>query len=337
MKPFRVFLLLTLLFTTVGPGYAEETDPFISFGLRAGYYKPSLRTFNRVIADPSLSILQDPNFLLPRNPGTNNAPAFLADCSILPPSNCVSRSIASPGINGDSDYGADISLRLNSEFSIVISVELFQSFVTASDTASLLIRQDLPVLRPPREARYNLQINQYFISWRYHMYNRPRDRTLYFDLGLLGLAEADLTMDALMKVLETDRVKLPNGGFTSVSSTEATGFGFVIHFGIGGEYYLTNWLSVGVNAQYVLGNIPKLEVRRVFTAGFPDTPDQPPEALLLTPVAIPTPQNAPNVGDYVTYAPVVNENANREVPTLSKNLPIELDGFDVTALIRFHF
>ncbi|HET6370335.1 MAG TPA: hypothetical protein VFG95_04020, partial [Nitrospiria bacterium] len=138
MKPFWVFLLLTLLFATVGTGYAEEhaeeKDPFISFGLRAGYYKPSLRTFNKVIADPSLSILQDPNFLLPRNPGTSNAPAFLADCTILP--NCVSRSIASPGINGDAVYGADISFRLNSEFSIVISVELFQSDVTASDTAS---------------------------------------------------------------------------------------------------------------------------------------------------------------------------------------------------------
>ncbi|HET6369674.1 MAG TPA: hypothetical protein VFG95_00660, partial [Nitrospiria bacterium] len=68
-----------------------------------------------------------------------------------------------------------------------------------------------------------------------------------------------------------------------------------------------------------------------------DTPDQPPEALLLSPAGIPTTQNAPNVGDYVTYAPVVNENANREVPTLTKRLPIELDGFDVTALIRFHF
>jgi hypothetical protein len=336
MKPFRVFLLLTLLlFAAAGTGHAEEKDPFITFGLRAGYYQPSLRTFNRVIGDPSLSIIQDPNFLLPRNPGTSNAPAFLADCSRFP--SCVSRSIATPGIGGDTVYGADVSFRLNSEFSIVISVELFQSMVTSSDTASLLIRQDLPVLRPPREARYNLQINEYFISWRYHLYNQPRHRTLYFDLGLLGLAEADLTMDALMKVLQTDQVQLPNGGFTSVSSTEASGFGFVIHFGIGGEYYLTKWLSVGINGQYVLRSIPTLEVRRVFTAGFPVTPDQPPEALLQTPVAIPTPQNAPQPGDYVTYSPIVNENANREVPTDPKKLPIELDGFDVTALLRFHF
>jgi hypothetical protein len=336
MKRCRGLLLaLIVLLGIAGKGLAQEKkeeDPLISFGIRAGYYKPSLRTLNRVIANPSLSILQDPNFLLPRNP------EFLADCSIIVGFPCTPRSISTPAIGGNALYGADIGYRINSQFSLVLTLEFYSSKSIATDTAHLLIRQDQPFLDPAREARYNLDIAEYILSWRYHLYNEPRRKTLYFDLGFFGLAQADLTMDALMKVLPEKGVTLPNGGFTSVSSTEATGLGFVIRFGIGGEYFLTRWLSIGMNAEYLIGKIPKLEVRRAFTAGFPETPNQPPEALLLTPVALPTPQPPPNVGDYVVYGPVGNTSAVREVSLgPGSRLPIELDGFDITGQVRIHF
>lgn len=332
MRYIPVFLLfLGFVLSGVEKGYAQEEDPTFSIGLRAGYYKPSLRTFNRVIGDKFLSILQDPTFLLPRNP------EFLADCTITL-GECAFRSIPTPGVGGNATYGVDLTYRISEKFSVIASLQVYQASTVARDKVTLLIRQDQRLRDVPREARYNLEINEYFLSGRYHFLNEPRKRTLYFDVGLLGIAEATLTMDALMKVLSTEEIQVPNGGFTSVSSTEASGLGFVIRFGIGGEYYLTRWFSVGIQAEYILGDIPRLQIARVFTAGFQEVQEQPPEALIQTPVQLPTPQNPPEVGEYVQYGPIENFSANREVVfTSPQNLPIELDGLGISALFRIHF
>ena len=331
MFRFRIALLLWFsVGLAVGRAYAEDEDPVVSVGLRAGLYRPSLRTFNRVTSDRTISIIQDPNFLLPRNP------QFPAN----------ERTINTPSMGWDADYGADIAFRLNKEFSIVLSTETWSTFVVAQDTVPFLIRQDEPYLFVPRSARFNLQINQYFVSWRYHFFNQPRKKNFYFDLGLLGLAQANLTMDALMNVVSPI---VPNGGFASISSTEATGYGFVFHTGIGGEYFLTRWLSVGLQAQYVLGNIDKLKITRVFESGFAGNPAvpsppgvfpqpfPPPEAQLQAPNVFPTPQPSPLVGQVIGYAPVTVQNSNREVWPIPQNLPIELDGYDITFLFRIHF
>ncbi|HLG22478.1 MAG TPA: hypothetical protein VI382_06655 [Candidatus Manganitrophaceae bacterium] len=319
---------ITLLFFIAfsRPSFAQESR--LSVAYTVGGYQPSLKTLNKVLGDPHLAILQDPNYLLPRN-------RFLT---------AEVRNIVAPELAGKTNYGLEVQWEATEKFSLVGTLSLWQGESRAEDVINTFIRQDLPPVSAPRSATYNLTISQIWLGWKYNFIRDPDRSRLFVNVGLVGISVANLTMDSLVKV------NSPDLNFASVSSTEAQGIAFTSRLGIGGEYFITPWLSFGVNTNYVIGSSSHIKVERHFKSSFVDIPPPPSETINLQNVP-PTPQN----GQTLTYARVTSQNITdicdpSPPPDAAGNIPsdtcgpgagnplkIELNGFQVTAALRFYF
>ena len=295
-------------------------------GFLTGIYNPSLETLNKVIANSNQGILQDPNFLLPRS---QEFPANR-------------RNISASALEADLNFGLEIERMIAERHSLVLTLSVWNGESVARDEIPLFLRADQP--EPfifPREARYNVQLNQFWLSWRYHVLENPEVGRLFFNVGLVGFALANFTLDSLVKVVCPDtNPDCPSGGlsFASISSTEASGIGYTTHFGLGGEYYLTDWLSIGASINYILGEVNSLEVDRVFLSGFSQFDEVPPESLFGT-IGIPSPPTLPEVGENLTFADVSVDTTRNNLEEIGQSFPtkVELGGLSTVFLIRLHF
>jgi hypothetical protein len=193
-----------------------------------------------------------------------------------------------------------------------------------------------------------LTIKQAWLGWKYNFFQAPDRGRLFLNVGLIGVSMIDFTMDSLV------RVNSPDLSFASVSSTEAEGVAFTSRVGIGGEYFIAPWLSFGVNANYVIGSNSHMKVKRHFRSSFFNIPAPPPETINLQNVPG-TPQN----GQTLTFDEVQTQNIT-DICSTPGTLPndgglnpdtcasgpgtqaghpleIELNGFQVTAALRFYF
>ncbi|MBI1820695.1 MAG: hypothetical protein HY036_09070 [Nitrospirae bacterium] len=288
-----------------------------SVGLLVGLYHPSLETLNHILSDNRIGILQDPNFLLPGNPDFPS----------------TRRNIVAPDIFGLAEVGIEVNLEINPKYSFSIAGSQWAGESRAEDSATIFTRSNQPPSIVPRDARYHVTIKQLWWGLRYHLFNEPGVKKVYFNIGIIGISHADFTMDALERVITNN-----NLSFDSVSVTEASGYGFTTRFGAGGEYYFQKWLSVGANVNYVVGKISTLKVTRFFASGFAEPPPAPPDSLPPDPtIHIPEPAKTPVPGDSITYVPVTTIGAADVLQGTPQDLALDLDGFDVTFYIQFHF
>jgi hypothetical protein len=281
-----------------------------------GYYNPRLSTLNHVLEDTSVTVLQDPNFLLPRNL------EFPFE----------QRNLSVPGIEGGAVYGVDAVYHTGGPHSFALSFSGWHGETFGQDMIPLFLRSDVQSIQVPRSARYNLVLDQLFLEWRYHMLRDAKGKGVYLNVGLVGITFAYLTMDSLVNVVDP----LGEVNFASVSSDESSGWGYTTRFGVGADYPITSWLSVGGRANYVLGTVQNMSVTRHFSAGFPEFPA--PQPLSIQP-GVPLPQLffTPRDGDLVTYAPVTTIQDIQEEVGTRRNLPLELSGWEGLIDLRIRF
>ncbi|HEX9758177.1 MAG TPA: hypothetical protein VGB26_10325 [Nitrospiria bacterium] len=325
MRQWGWCFLCFFLISVWGGENAYGEDKNWSVGFLFGMYDPSLETLNDVIADSGKGIVQDPNFLLPRSQ------EFPAN----------ERNISTSAIEGNLSFGLEVERLITDRHSLLFTLSVWNGESIARDEIPLFLRADQtdPFIFP-REARYNVQLNQFWLSWRYHLLKNPEVGRVFLNIGIAGFALADVTLDSLVKVVcpDSNPTCVPDGGFASVSSTEASGLGFSTNFGLGGEYFITNWLSVGANVNYVIGEVDQLNVDRIFTSGFEQFDEVPPESLFGT-VGIPTPPPVPETGNNLTFADIrINPNTpNTEEIRQQSPVKLELEGLSAVFLFRVHF
>jgi hypothetical protein len=269
---------------------------------------------NHILQDTSVTILQDPNFLLPRN---QNFPF-------------EQRNLAVEEIDGGLTYGIDTFYNTGGAHSFGLSFSSWRGETLGNDTVSLFLRSNRDPITVPRSARYNLILDQIFLEWRYHLYRNPEGKGLYFNVGLVGITLAYFTMDSLVTVVD------PDLSFASVSSDESSGWGYTTRFGVGGDLPITSWLSFGGRANYVLGNIRQMKVTRHFEAGFPQFPV--PDPLQIRP-GVPLPQLffTPRDGRTVSYATVTTTGDIQETAGPERELTLELSGWEGLIDLTVHF
>ena len=80
-------------------------------------------------------------------------------------------------------------------------------------------------------------------------------------MGLLAVTRAYLTTDVWLHVYA------PEEGFDfyKVTETGISGNGYTTYLGIGGEYYLRKWLSLGFNIDYNIGGVGDMRFVHYFT------------------------------------------------------------------------
>ncbi|MFZ5862573.1 MAG: hypothetical protein ACOYXR_07035 [Nitrospirota bacterium] len=299
--------------STARPAVTPPTSPW-SYALITGYYRPRLGTLNRILRDTRLTVLQDPNFLLPRNE------LFRFE----------QRNIAVDGLNGGLLYGVEAFYHAGGAHSFGLSVSGWRAETFGRDRINLFLRSNVDSIVVPRSARYNLVLDQIFAEWRYHLVRTPQGRGVYANVGLVGVTLATLTMDALVNVVN------PELNFASVSSDESFGWGYTARFGVGGNYPLTSWLSVGGRANYLVGTIRRLKVTKHFLSGFPN--QAPTEPLSIRPgVALPQQFFPPREGRTVESAEIVTTGDIQEDARDRTNLVLELSGWEGLLELSFHF
>lgn len=301
---------------TVAPVLApvEEAPTAWTFSLVTGYYNPRLGTLNHILRDTGVTIMQDPNFLLPRNQN------FTFE----------QRNLPVDGISGGPTYGVDAFYNAGGAHSFGVSFSSWLGEAVGRDTISLFLRSNIPPVQVPRSARYNLVLDRVFLEWRYHLRRTSEGRGVYLNVGLVGVTMAFLTMDTLVNVVH------PALSFASVSSDESFGWGYMTRFGVGGDYPLLPWLSIGGQANYVVATLATLRVTRHFSSGFPETPVPQPFSIRDN---VPLPQTFfdPLEGGRVTYATITTTGEIQEEAGPTTDLPLELSGVEAVVKLTIHF
>jgi len=283
----------------------------VSVALTVGYFRPSLKNLNAIIADPKRVIIQDPNHLLPSNPD------FVSQ----------DKNISTGSINGDLSNGVEIEWEMKPRHALVFSLSEWQNETVARDTVPLLLSPTGGTILVPRSARYNLAVNQVALTWRYSFFNEPGAGRFYMNIGLFGGAFSSLTIDSLMKVTNP-----PLGNpFASMGSLEARSTSFTTRFGFGGAFFIRSWLSLGLEANYLFAEAAKLEVKREFPASFSDLVG----VQGLTPNACQRRADTRVGGDTLSFIDCEDDQVIER--SGAKVLKLRLDGYDAKLILRFHF
>ncbi len=291
-----------------------------SVGLTAGNYAPDLRQLNHALATPGLAILQDPNFLIPQN---QDLPVGVRD-------------VAAPALASQVNYGAEAQWVLTRRLSILVMALNWQGRSTISDTITMQLRSNLPSVQVPRTARYNFNLNQIWLGWRFNLFNEPKLGRLFINVGLAGLSVADFTIDALLKVNQPDQPRIRD--FASISSTEFHGTSFSSRYGGGGEVFIGQNISLGFNFNYTFGEIQSFRVRRYFPSGFSELPPLPPETIAGLPDnVLPNIPALPLEGDVLSTAQVTVTRDNTEIVGESTPVSIDLDGWEFAFTLRIYY
>ncbi|MFQ5589005.1 MAG: hypothetical protein ACE5F7_09205 [Nitrospiria bacterium] len=170
------FCLLAVAFFIPSRGFAADSRFSVSYNI--GVYQPSLKTLNDILGDPKRAILQDPNYLLPRN-------------RLLP---AEKRNIVAPSMSGKTNYGLEIQWEANKKFSIVGTVSIWTGESVVTDQIDLFLRQDLPPGLFPRTATYHLKVSQLWLGWKYNIFQDPDRGRLFLNIGFLGISISDLNL-----------------------------------------------------------------------------------------------------------------------------------------------
>jgi len=300
-------------------GGDEDERARWSIGLLAGTYSPDTRKLDSILSTSGTVLLQDPNFLIPRN----------QDLSAR------QRDISVEGLAGDLSYGLEAQWQLLDRVSVVFMVLNWQGRVTQQDVITMSLRSNLPPVDVPRTARYNLNVSQLWLGWRYSLFESPGNGRLYANFGVAGLATADMTMDALLKVNEAETLGV---NFASISSTEVRGKAYTSRYGLGGEYYLGDHVSVGFHANRVFGEVNEFDVARYFPSGFSEFPPLPPNSTNSLPDnVLPSNHAQPVPGEPLQYATIDEPREAVELVRNPRNLLLDLDGWDMGFFLRVYY
>jgi len=292
-----------------------------SVGITAGSYTPSLAQFNDALHKAGLVILQDPNFLIPRN---QDLPA-------------TERDVSTPPLTDQISYGIEAQWQVQPRVAVVFMLLNWQGRSTISDTITMALRSNLPPVDVPRTARYNLNLNQFWVGWRYSLYDNPGKSRLFVNLGVAGYAVADLTMDALLKVIPDEQNPI-DLNFASISSTEVHGTAFTSRYGVGGEYFLTDHVSMGFHANYIFGQVTTFKISRFFPSGFSELPPIPPETTNSLPDnVLPTTHEQPVVGENLQTAIVSEPREAVEILQDPTNVSLNLKGIEASFMLRVYY
>lgn len=311
---------IALLFLLAGieKSFAAEEERRWEVGIVGGVYKPSLKTLNRILNERSSAILQDPNHQLQPNE------AFTPEV----------RNPEVPSFEADRAFGIELMREANRRHAFVATLNIWDAETIKSDIVPQITTAVATDFKDvPRTSRYNVSITNLWLGWRYHFPIIEKKSRVFIDIGLIGLAYGQMTIDTLLKVIDPD----PNArSFAITSSLEAAGWGLTSRWGVGGTYFLKNWIAVSFQTGYIVGEIPRLKVRRFFPAGF--RPDPPPESQTGCQPGQPDLQPRPREGEVVTYGDVQRGNTPTcEIRSNVKKLPLELDGVEGMIGIHFYF
>ncbi len=228
--------------------------------------------------------------------------------SFIPP-----RVGGSPDVLGGPISGVSVEWRIRPRFSLMLKTSFWEGRSTAIEESEILF-QDFGIVPFTATRTTRISFNEYALHGRYHLLDEPKKKRFYVDIGLFSLIKVNYREDFNYVFDNGNQQFLRN----ILSRAESEG-GYMLEWGFGGDYYLTTWFAVGMDAIYRMG-----KTRQLFYKSFRHTfleRDAVDDAVGID-------RSIPQPGDPVTY---VDENNFR------RTLEIDLSGWELTTSIRFFF
>lgn len=291
-----------------------------SLSVVEGYYLPRLDELNYVLKHDKVE-------LGPRNLEARPSPYPVIYQGLSP--EMAKMRPKSPKV------GLQLQADINPRYAIVFGGSMAVLDSTQRDVRPFFVGFSIPATR---EIRFSLSLNQFWLGvkrhWIWGKKSEERNKQsegrsqkedgipsplagegegggapatrFYAEMGILAITRAYLTTDVWLHVYA------PNEGFDfyKVTETGITGSGYATYMGVGGEYFIKEWLSIGLDIDYTVGRVGDLRYSHYFTVD-------------------PLEKDIIKRGDMVLYT---DFRKGRFVP-----LFLDLEGWDFKGQIRYYF
>jgi len=228
-------LLLLSMMTT----YAEE--PSTQGDIRQwsvapiiGYYKPALKQINQGV------------FKSPIRLRANTLDDF---GSPIEQDFLIKNSL--PELGFDAESGIEFRWKMSSKDDFLVGFASWESASESTTSGKFPLQTVIGDTESRRTSK--LSFNDFFLGWRRNIFSSARNDRLYFSLSLHELFDIDYQENISIKF--SDLPFQTSGGLSQqpqrimILRGQATG-GLMLQLGGGGEYFVTEWFSVGVEADY---------------------------------------------------------------------------------------
>lgn len=166
----------------------------------------------------------------------------LTETAPLPP-----RVGPSPPIEGGPLVGVEVEWRVRRSFSLVAMTSFWEGESTAVESGEILF-QDFGIVPFTANRTTRVSFNEYALRGRYHLLDEPKRYRLYLEFGFFNQVRVTYTED-FNYVFEANGQQF----LRNVLSTATSRGGYLLTWGVGGDYYLTRWAAINLTANYRVG------------------------------------------------------------------------------------
>lgn len=152
-----------------------------------------------------------------------------------------------PAFNPGTLTGLELQWRLNDRHSFLMGASTWQATSTAASTGLFPIQGGFESVNAQRKV--NLSYNEFFLGWRYNLFSRPNTYRFYVSATLHHLYDIDYREDFTGVFLSGDIRQFRK---SLIIRAQATGLP-LLEGAAGGEWFLADWLSLGLEGGYDLG------------------------------------------------------------------------------------
>lgn len=146
--------------------------------------------------------------------------------------------------------GVEFQWRLNERHSLLIGGATWQANSSATSQGLFPIQGAFESVMAQRQG--DISFNEFYLGWRYNAFYKPKRHDFYLTLSLHDIFDVSYKENLSLLFLSG-----PPRGFRRSLYVESSATGLlVLQGGAGGEWFLTDWLSLGMEAGYGLGFKP---------------------------------------------------------------------------------
>ena len=152
-----------------------------------------------------------------------------------------------PPFNPGSLTGLEFQRQINQRHYLLMGAATWQATSTAASTGLFPIQGAFELVNAKRKV--NLSFNEFYLGWRYNVLSRPSAFRFYIAASLHHLYDIDYREDFTGVFLSGDIRQFRK---SLIIRAQTTGLP-LLEGSAGGEVFLTDWLSLGLEGSYDLG------------------------------------------------------------------------------------
>ncbi|MFQ5468751.1 MAG: hypothetical protein ACE5EH_00445 [Gammaproteobacteria bacterium] len=152
-----------------------------------------------------------------------------------------------PKIEVGTEAGVEFNMRLDEKNIILLGASVWEGVATSVLETTLPFQGELSDVAYERSA--NISYMQYFLGWKRILIDRPKKYRIFSRVSLNEVFDVDLR-ERIVFAFQSG----PAASFKRIvdMKSQATGV-LMLQLGAGGEYFIRDWVSIGMNAGYTFG------------------------------------------------------------------------------------